>query len=389
MRLFLLIGFICVSAQAFSNTRADTSIILLSDLKVQLEANQALNDMYNFKFDLARKQFNWLKEKYPWHPLPYFLLGLNEWWKIMPNMRNKDHDEIFFAYMDTVIMVANKLYLNEEYKLEATFFLSAANGFKGRLYSDEDRKNWRKSAVVGKEAMDYLEEVKEKNDLSPELLFGDGLYNYFSVWIPENYPILRPIMIMFPKGDKELGIKQLREVSFNAFYTRIEAMVFLMQILHNYENDAAGAFHIGEYLHSIYPDNSYFHRYYARLLYSSGRFTEAKVVSEEIMMRIDSGYVGYDAASGRYASFFLGHINQSRGRLEEAKKYFLLTGKYSEEIGATDTGYYYYSILNLGRIAEADGEKEAAKEYYKKVKDLASRKDKVYKEAKERLKKLK
>jgi hypothetical protein len=44
--------------------------------------------------------------------------------------------------MDTTIMVGENLYKNHpEYKVEAAFFLSAAWGFKGRLYSDEERKN--------------------------------------------------------------------------------------------------------------------------------------------------------------------------------------------------------------------------------------------------------
>ena len=59
--------------------------MLLSDMQVQIEATEAVNDMYNFKFEKAEQQFRWLKQKYAWHPLPYFLLGLSEWWKIMPN----------------------------------------------------------------------------------------------------------------------------------------------------------------------------------------------------------------------------------------------------------------------------------------------------------------
>ena len=142
------------------------------------------------------------------------------------------------------------------------------------LYSDEERANWLKAAAVGKEALNYLDECRERNYLSPELLFGDALYNYFSVWVPENYPALRPILWFFRKGDKALGLKQLREVSFNAFYTRIEAMVWLMRIQNGYENDQQQAFQISEYLWKNFPDNPYFHRYYARMLYSRGMYVQ-------------------------------------------------------------------------------------------------------------------
>lgn len=366
----------------------DSTIILLSNMQIQVEATQGMTDMYNFKFNRAAGQFRWLRNKYSWHPLPYFLLGLNEWWRIMPDLGNKSHDETFIAYMDTVIAISEKLYEKPQHKVEAAFFLSAAYGFMGRLYSDEERKNWSRATFVGKKALDYLDDSKGMHDLSPELLFGDGLYNYFAEWIPDEYPILKPVMMMFPDGDQELGLKQLKTVSFNAFYTRIEAMVWLMRILHNYENDNKGAFYISEYLFETYPNNAYFHRYYARLLYSTGRYTEAMRESYNIISRIDSAKTGYEATSGRYAAFYLGHINHMRRNLEESKKYYLKTIDYAREIDATDTGYYLYSLINLGRIYEEEGDKKTAKEYYKKAKKEASRSHPAYKSAKTRLKEL-
>jgi len=385
---FLFIPLVAgISGSAQPITQKDTTVILISSLAVQLECTQALNDLYNFKFPQAEYQFTYLKARYGWHPLPYFLMGLIEWWKIMPNTKDKSHDEKFLAYMDSTISVAEELYDDyPAHKVEASFFLAAAYGFKGRLYSDEERKNWRKAASAGKNALDYLEESKTKQDLSPELLFGDALYNYFSVWVPENYPALKPILWFFPKGDKALGLKQLKEVSYNAFYTRTEAMVWLMRILNSYENDQPHAFQISEYLHQSYPDNPYFHRYYARMLYSMGRFTEAEPVCRNVLNRIDSAQVGYEATSGRYAAFFLGQIYEARKKPDEAKKYYEMCLKFAEAIGATDSGYYLYSMIALGEIAEKQGNKAEAKKWFKEVQKKASRKDEAYKDAKRRLK---
>ncbi|HYG19744.1 MAG TPA: tetratricopeptide repeat protein [Ohtaekwangia sp.] len=374
-------------ARAQFVTNKDTTIILISDLHVQMECTQALNDLYNFKFPEAEFQFKYLKAKYKWHPLPYFLMGLIEWWKIMPNTKDTSHDEKFMAYMDSTIAIGEKLYDDfPQYKVEASFFLAAAYGFKGRLYSDEERKSWGKAASAGKRALNYMEKSKEQADLSPELLFGDALYNYFSVWVPENYPVLKPVLWFFPKGDKALGLKQLKEVSYNAFYTRTEAMVWLMRILNSYENDQAQAFQISEYLHESYPDNPYFHRYYARMLYARGRFTEAEPVCKDILARIDSAQVGYEATSGRYAAFFLGQIYEARQKPDEAKKYYQLCIDYAEAIGATESGYYLYSMIALGEIAEKQGDKKQARLYFSEVKKKANRKDEAFKDAKRRLK---
>ncbi|NOT74609.1 MAG: tol-pal system protein YbgF [Cyclobacteriaceae bacterium] len=383
----LLTGFISFSASA--QAKKDTTIILISSLNVQIETTEALNDLYNFKFAKAEQQFRWFKQKYAWHPLPYFLLGLSEWWKIMPSTNDRSHDERFLAYMDSTIMVAEHLHdKNPEYATESAFFLAAAYGFKGRLYSDEERKEWRKAAVAGKKALGYLEECKKKNYLSPELLFGDALYNYFSVWVPENYPALKPILWFFPKGDKELGLKQLKEVSYNAFYTRTEAMVWLMRIWNSYENKNEQALQLSEYLHQTYPDNPYFHRYYARMLYARGLYTDMERESKEILNRIDSSKAGYEATSGRYAAFFLGQLGEGRRQQDMAKKYYLQAVQFSLQSGATDSGYYLYSLIALGEIASKEGNTAEARKYFKEVKDKAGRKDEAFKDAKRRLKNL-
>lgn len=384
---FLAVVLLSLPSAAQENVKKDTTIILLSDLNVQLECTQALNDLYNFKFDKAELQFRYLKARYRWHPLPYFLMGLIEWWKIMPNTKSTRYDAKFLAYMDSTILVADNLYENyPPYKTEASFFLAAAWGFKGRLYSDEERKNWRKAATAGKNALKYMEISKKKENLSVELLFGDALYNYFSVWVPENYPALKPILWFFPKGDKALGLKQLKEVSYNAFYTRTEAMVWLMRILNSYENDQARALQLSEYLYENYPDNPFFHRYYARMLYSMGKFGETETVCKEILQRIDSAQLGYEATSGRYASFFLGQVYEARRKYDDAKKYYEMCMRFAEEIGATESGYYLYSMIALGEIAQRKGNKAEAKKYFTEVKKKAKRKDEAFKDAKRRLK---
>ena len=386
--LIVLQSGLVALAQSASAKR-DTTVILIEDRRVQLESTEALNNLYNFKFEKAEQQIADLKKNYRWHPLPYFMMGLSEWWKIMPNTKSTAHDERFLAYMDSTILVAENLYDKyPEYKIEAAFFLSAAYGFKGRLYADEERRNWGKAASAGKTALNYLEESKEKSNLSPELLFGDALYNYFSVWVPENYPSLKPVLWFFRKGDKALGLRQLKEVSYNAFYTRTEAMVWLMRILNSYENDQPRAFQLSEYLFQTYPDNPYFHRYYARMLYSRGMHRELEIECKSILNRIDSAQVGYEATSGRYAAFFLGQIYEIRKNWEESKKYYKQAIKFAEQVEATESGYYLYSIISLGEIAEKQGNKAEAKKYFQEAKKKAGRKDEAYKDAKKRLKKL-
>jgi hypothetical protein len=390
-RIFVMVvslNFINLAGYSTDNpTLEDTmQVLLLENISIQVQSTQAINDMYNFKFSHAENQFNILKKEFPHHPLAYFLLALNEWWKINVNIENEAYDESFLAYVDTALLRAHYLYEIPQYRVESAFFLAAGYGFQGRLFAE--RKKWGKAAVAGRNSLKYLKDCKEKGYLSPELLFGDALFNYFSIWIPENYPMLKPIMAFFPKGDKALGLDQLRHVARNAFYTRTEAQYFLMRILASEENDLPGAMQVSEYLNQTFPDNAYFHRYYARMLYSTGQFTSAEKVSKEILIRIDSGQIGYEAISGRYASFYLGQIYEQRRDLDQAKYHYNRTIEFAESIEATDSGYYLYALLSLGQIAAYEGDENLAKEYFKKVKKDAKRKEPVHKRARSMLKEL-
>jgi tetratricopeptide (TPR) repeat protein len=369
--------------------KADTvdvaSTLLINDIKVQLDATEALNNMYNFNFATAEKQFRWLKQKYGWHPLPYFLMGLSEWWKIVPHVENEQYDKKFYAYMDTALVLSERLY-KEVNKVEGAFFLSATYSFQGRLLSE--RKKWTKAAVAGKNALAYLEECRGQEDLSPEILFGDALYNYYSVWVPENYPLLKPIMLFFDKGDKDDGIKQLKEVSRNAFYTRTEAQYFLMRILSSEGKNMYEALQVAEYLHQTFPDNPYFHRYYSRLLYGTGDYQLCEKTSLEIIDKYYQRYDGYEENSGRYAAFFLGQIYQTRKDYTNAKKFYKEAVRFSSKNETQQMGYNLYSLLALGEIAEKENNQKEAKEYYKEVKRLAGRKDRAWEVAKKNLKEM-
>ncbi len=363
---------------------ADSAHHLLLNPDVQIEVTEAINSMYNFEFEKSRSHFEYLRKQYPSHPLPYLMLGLNYWWRIVPNYNNHEWDETFLAYMDSTELFAKKL---EDFnEIEGAFFLAASYAFEGRLYSE--RGQYRKAALAGKNSLKYLRRCQGHETYSPELLFGDALFNYYAEWIRENYPWLRPLMLLFPKGDKEKGIEQLKEVARNAFYSRTEAQYYLMRILSIEENDVRGGLQVAEYLNRNFPENAYFERFYAQQLYRSGQYFHAERACKRILQKIDSSQVGYEENTGRYAAFFLGHIYELKRNYPLSKDYYQQSLAYAEKAGATDKGYYFFSLNYLGRIAEREEDPEKAKEYYRKVKKLAGRKHSAYKFAKNRLKKL-
>jgi hypothetical protein len=378
----LLLNCAPIRAQLYASADFDSKYeMLMSNPGVQIEATEAINKLYNFKFAEADAEFRWLRYRYPSHPMPYFLMGLAEWWKMVPNTEDTRYDERCIALMDTCILLAEKLYDIRENKIEPSFFLAAAYAFKGRIHSE--RKHWSRATFAGKNALKYLEKCRGKSEISPELLFGDGLFNYFAEWIPDNYPLLKPVLWLFPKGNKQTGIAQLEKVGNNAFYTRTEARYFLLQI-YSYENQYAKSYDLAKYSWETYPDNPYFERYYLRSAFVRGYTAEAEKAANSILAKIDKEMPGYEAVSGRNAAYVLGYYYSNYYRnIPKAKEYYEKTINYSIQAKAFTSGYYLSALMGLGKIAESEKEYEAAREYYKTVLDRGEKKSSQVKEAKD------
>ena len=358
---------------------------LLLDESIKNELSGAVDNLYNFKYDRAERQFRSLKRRYPNHPMPYFLMGLSQWWKIVPtNILTKQYDERFFAYMDSTITQGEKLINKNKNNYEAAFFLAAAHGFSARLHSE--RSNWRKATVHSKKALNFMEKASEANGLSVEFLFGQALYNYYAVWISQNYPLLRPVLIFFPNGNKPLGLNQLQRVASQGFYTGTEAKFFLMKILTNEENNPMEGYYLSRELASRYPDNAYFQRFFARMAFVTGNLPEAERTSLDILGKLNRKLPGYESISGRYASYFLGYIYQNRKNLPQAKAYFTQCIAFANETNENKSGYALNAYLNLARISHQEQNIKQAKIYYNIVKELAEEKA-PQKEAREYLKK--
>ncbi|MFT6879931.1 MAG: hypothetical protein ACI9QN_001689 [Arcticibacterium sp.] len=360
---------------------------LLMDRGIQIETTAAIDDMYNFNFAAAEREFKWLSAKYPYHPIGYFLIGLSYWWRIVPDTGIERYDDTIQSFMDKSIDLGNDLLKEDETNKEAAFFISAAYAFKGRLYAE--RENWLKSAWSGKNALKYLELSRGDENINPELLFGDGLYNFYSKWIRENYKSLRPILTFFRKGDKQLGIAQLKNVSLNAFYTRMEARYFLVQI-YAMENRNAEARQLATQMHVLYPNNSFFHRYAARTNFVLGKMPEAQRIAHELLANIASEKYGYGPNEGRYGAYILGYIDQNYNKdYKSAICYYEQCVDFSRRNNSLDSGYYLGALLAIGDMARSEKDYLKAAQSYKLIIDSKQKQNISYKKAVEGIKSLK
>lgn len=342
--------------------------------------------IYNINFSLCEKIYKTVQKEYPGNLAGYFLEATSDWWKVQLNIRSHSNDKQFLKSINKVISMAQKELDTANYNLGAIFFKAAAIGYRGRYYTI--REQWVNAALDGQEAYKLLTRGLIIAPGNRDMLFGIGYYNYFSKVIPDEMPILKPLLSFVPVGDKVLGIKQLKASSESALYADVEATIVLLQIYYQFEKDWDNALRIAEKLTKRFPNNPFFQKYLGRLLYIKGNFDAAEKVWYKLLLKGSKKTYGYDDLLAREAMYYYGDILMIRGNNDRAIKYLTASSKMSNKVDKTSSGFIAMSHLKLGIIYEQKGNKSKAKEHFKKVLESANFEN-SHKIAKDHLKKYK
>ena len=337
---------------------------ILDDPRVLELGKIGLDYLYNMEKDKAQEAFLEIEEMYPRHPIGPFLKGLNIWWDIMIDLPNDRHDDAFYKEMASVIRRSNKMLKRNRKDFDAMFFKGAALGFRGRLRSN--RGVWFKAAVDGKNAMDYVLAIAEKEEDNADYGFGKGIYDYFSVVIPEEYPAVRPFTVFIPKGNKERGIRNLERTMAEGYFIKTEAAYFLLQIYYTFEKNFEKSRYYIDWLRTTHPENSFFHVYEGRVFFRWGRWGDALPIFEDVIESYEAGKPGYSNVIVEQALYYGARCHMVYRRLPEALVYLTRMKEMSEQPGATSV-FRILALLRIGMVHDAQGERDLAVQYYNDV----------------------
>ena len=340
---------------------------ILDDPRVQKWGKRGLDHLYNMEREEAAAAFNEIETMYPKHPVGPFLKGLNIWWDVMVDLPNDTHDKAFFREMDSAVRRANRLLKRDRNDFDAMFFKGAALGFSGRLKSNRGR--WFKASLDGKNALDYVMAISEKEEENADFGFGRAIYDYFSVVIPEEYPVVKPFMVFMPKGDKARGIENLQRTVDEGYFIKTEAAYFLLQIYYTYEKDFNKSREYVRWLRESHPKNSFFHIYEGRVFFRWGRWSDAQSVFESVLAKYDSDRPGYSQSIGEQALYYLARTHMVYRRYNEALVHLTRLETISEQAGDSSV-FKILAYLRLGMTYDALGERDTAVRYYEQVLDL-------------------
>ncbi len=357
----VLLVVLCCSATARGQWIQDPSI----DARVQ----RGIDEIYNIEFDKADKDFAEVIRLAPDHPAGYFFQAMTEWWRILSDFDNESRDKGFYEMLEKVIDMCNKRLEKDENDVTALFFKGGAVGFRGRLRAN--RGSWLAAANDGLIALPAVRKAFKLEPTNYDVLLGMGIYNYYAEVVPSQYPIVKPLMVFLPGGDKQKGLEQLELAAQKARYAKTEAMYFLLQAYFTYEKQYVRALQIALELHAKYPRNPLFHRMVGRCYVSMGYWVEAIRIFSEVEERYRQGQEGYDDYDGREAYYYIGRNYFISGKLDES-----LTNMYRcDEISRTldkngASGFMSMANLTIGMIYDLQKKRSAAVAQYQKVLDM-------------------
>uniref|UniRef100_A0A832G720 Tetratricopeptide repeat protein n=1 Tax=Ignavibacterium album TaxID=591197 RepID=A0A832G720_9BACT len=328
---------------------------------------KGIKEIYNIKFEEAEKTFRNLIADYPNHPAGRFFLAMIDWWKILLDIENETYDDIFFQKLEDVIFQCDQILKNNPENVDALFFKGGAIGFRGRLRSLRD--SWLKAADDGREALPIVERAAKLDPDNLDVQLGFGIYNYYASVIPEEYPMIKPLMIFFPSGNKEEGIRQLRNTAFNGKYAKYEARYFLMTIYYRYESNSYLAEEFARMLVEDFPDNPSFQRWLGRIYVRQGKMQLADSLFKDVLRKANENFYGYNfPASLREANYYVGYNCKLNNEPDSARIYLQRCVEISEQIDKDEeSGFMINSILYLAQISESKNLFEEAISYYERL----------------------
>lgn len=344
--------------------------IIISNCSSQV--NESLLDkgisyIYHIKYDSADMQFKEFIKQNPDLPDGYFFDAMLEYWKIIPDKNNEWNDENFYNKVNAVLKVCDKILDNNPDDFKATFYKGGILGYRGLLKSI--RESWLRAAEDGREALNLLDKATELQPNNKDAQLGIGIYNYFAEYVPDKYPALKPLLLIFPKGDKIKGLMQIKETAANSRFARVEANYILAYLNINFEKNFSEGEVYSKKLYDEFPENPIFEKFINSCYIGLSRFDDAIAGWKKVLEKCDNKQTGYDNINiRRDANYYISASYFYLHRIEEAETYLQTCESLNKEIDKDNESMFTANIfMMLGNLYDKKGDRSKAISYYDKV----------------------
>lgn len=326
-------------------------------------ARKCIDNIYDLQFENARELIIQINRSYPEHPVVSLLRGILTYWENYPMVHTNPSHVSFEDDMRKCIKLSEEN-TNTDYEIEYLLADLCARGMLLMFYADNDLA--MEVIPLATSSYKYLMRSFDYNEFSIDLNYFTGIYNYYREAYPRIYPIYKSLAFMFPQGNEQTGLQQLRETATNSVLLRAEAYFSLAWIYLYYENNYNESMKYGKTLHDLYPGNMQYLAIYIKSLLLMRQYDEAEILVSEWT---DKGVKNYFQAQN---CIFSGIIQEKKHKnLTLAREYYnqgLAEISYFGDYGNEYASYAYYG---LSRISEANNEKQEGKSYRRMAEKLS------------------
>lgn len=351
--LFFLVSWTTTQAQVLKDTATLNQLC------------RGVDFIYNGQFNQARAIYKSISTRYPNHPMAFIFKGMITYWENYPLVPSSPAMESFEKDMRHAIdLCENKKNINTNYP---EYLLSniGARGLLLLCFAD----NGLSMDVISlaSSTYQYVKECFKFSGTYADFYFITGLYNYYREAYPDAHPVYKPLAILFPKGDKAQGLRDLQTAAKKAIVLKAESYSFLSGIYISFENNYPQALSYSKALHDLYPQNVQYIAVYIKNLLLVKKYSDAENQLKFYRSRISNKYVQaqFQILNGIVYEKKYHDYSKSRDFYSQGIKDLAPYGEYSYE-------YQAYGYFGLSRISEISGNKANKRTYRKKAMEMAS-----------------
>jgi tetratricopeptide (TPR) repeat protein len=347
--IFLLIIFLSISLESFAGPENAT---------VNNEILNALNDVYNLKFDEAEKKFKSISSSDPDNPQGYFYESLIYFYKALPSRDEKLFNK-YIDLSDKVIEISEDALDKNENDYDALYYKGMSHSYRSLLMLSLN-KNLLKAASNGSDGYKILTALVQKKPDYYDAYMGLGLYKIAIGFVPEKFQWLLT-MIGFEGNIKE-GRSLLQRSLENGVYTKVDSKVFLtiFSLREKEEKNDQSILYSRE-LTEQYPESPVFKVFYSSMLLQNGSPEEAVQTAEDAL---SINKYSFQDEIIKSANAVLGTAYFRLNQYQKAAEHLEIYMKYVNR----EDRYNLY-LFTLGVSYELSGDRTKALEKYKMVRN--------------------
>lgn len=338
---------------------------------------EGIDFAYNMDFAPALERFDALIQLDPGRPKGHLLKAVSHYYLYLIDMSDEKARETFLTLAKQTLEVAQRRLQKQRDDLDALFALGTMNMYLAAFYGESN--SWVRAYWYGKEGINYLQALVDREPTYADAYLGLGLYHYYASVMPRLVKAISYLLGM--EADRRKGLKELQIAEQQGTYASVEARFFLGYIYLYMEKDFPRALRYFRELCDSYPRNPVFLIVLGDCYRKLGQHDLAIQAFER--STIPENYRKFPRLINS-AYYLLGNIYFEKNDLENAIAYYRKAVENSALFPDRDDGVYSWGLYKQGECFEMLGKRELAVSYYRRVQKVDNKY--AYQKAQQRLK---